>query len=46
MYITIDKIRREDLTEAPTWIDKILLTLNRFMEGVYNLFKAAQEDDA
>lgn len=34
----IDKIRREDLPDAPTWIDKVLLSLNRFMEGVYNLF--------
>lgn len=31
----IKKILREDLQEAPPWIDGLLYPLNTFMEGVY-----------
>ena len=29
------RILREDLTEAPIWIDKLLWPLNKFMETIY-----------
>lgn len=31
----ITRIRREDLPDAPGWIEKLLYPLNLFMEGVY-----------
>lgn len=33
---TTNKILREDLKEAPAWIEKLLYPLNRFFEDVYN----------
>lgn len=32
---SIKKILREDVKDAPPWIDKLLYVLNRFMEEVY-----------
>lgn len=33
---TIKRILREDLPEAPPWIDKMLSPMNKFFEDVYN----------
>lgn len=33
---TVNQIRREDIPNAPSWIDKVLDPLNQFMEGVYS----------
>lgn len=32
---SIKKILREDLKDAPAWVDKLIYVLNRFMEEVY-----------
>ena len=32
----INRILKEDLKEAPSWIDKLLYPINTFIESVYN----------
>ena len=32
---SLKKILREDIKEAPAWIDKLIYVLNKFMEEVY-----------
>ena len=34
----LDRIRIEDLPEAPKWFEKVLYLINRFVETVYQLF--------
>jgi len=34
----IKRILREDLPDAPNWVERILLPINQFFEGVYNAF--------
>jgi hypothetical protein len=35
---TQKRLLREELKEAPNWIDKLLSPINQFMENVYSLF--------
>ena len=34
----LDRLRKEDITEAPEWFDRVMVVLNRFLETVVQLF--------
>lgn len=36
---TINRISREDLKEAPAWIDRLIYPLNLFFDSVYNALR-------
>jgi hypothetical protein len=37
----ITRIRKEDMPEAPDWIEKVIYPLNRFIENVYSAFRGS-----
>ncbi len=34
----LDRLRKEDLTGSPQWMDRVIYILNRFLESVVQLF--------